>query len=98
MHILLSGRPLSGVLGVRWLSEAIRTRLSKAQNADRSEARTTVDADELHVTVDDEGIVRCPSVEQGCAVMMDKETLEKLLTEVYSLAFADLELERKTRQ
>ena len=57
-----------------------------------------MDADELHVTVDDEGIVRCPSVEQGCAVMMDKETLEKLLTEVYALAFADLELERKTRK
>ena len=54
--------------------------------------------DDLRVTVDDEGVVRCPSVEQGCAVMMDKETLEKLLTEVYALAFADLELERKERR
>lgn len=56
-----------------------------------------MDTDDLSVTVDDEGIVRCPSVPAGTAVLMDKETLEKLLTEVYALAFADIEVERKAR-
>lgn len=57
-----------------------------------------MDSDDLHVTVDDEGIVRCPSVEAGCAVLMNKETLEKLLTEVYALAFSDISDERKARK
>lgn len=57
-----------------------------------------MEADDLRVVVDDEGVVRCPSVGAGCAVLMDKETLERLLTEVYALAFADLELERKERK
>ena len=57
-----------------------------------------MEPDDLHVTVDDEGVVRCPSVDAGCAVLMDKETLEKLLTEVYALAFADIEVERSKRK
>lgn len=57
-----------------------------------------MDSDDLQVTVDDEGIVRCPSVTAGSAVLMDKETLEKLLTEVYALAFADIEMERAKRK
>ena len=57
-----------------------------------------MDSDDLQVTVDDEGIVRCPSVEKGCAVLMNKETLENLLTEVYALAFADIEVERSKRK
>ena len=63
-----------------------------------AKAMTAVDVDDLHVTVDDEGIVRCPSVPVGTAVLMDKETLEKLLTEVYALAFADIEVERSKRK
>lgn len=54
--------------------------------------------DDLRVEVDEEGIVRCPSVEKGCAVLMNKETLENLLTEVYALAFADIEVERSKRK
>lgn len=56
-----------------------------------------MDSDDLHVTVDEEGVVRCPGLEKGSAVLMGKETLESLLTEVYALAFADIEVERKAR-
>ena len=57
-----------------------------------------MDSDDLQVTVDEEGVVRCPGVEKGCAVLMNKETLENLLTEVYALAFADIEVERSKRK
>ena len=44
--------------------------------------------DDLQVSIDAEGVVRCPGLVDGDAVLMTKAVLEALLTETYSMALS----------
>lgn len=51
----------------------------------------------LHVEIDSEGVVRCPELGDGDAVLLSKEVLEALLTETYSMALSDKRESEGTR-
>lgn len=57
-----------------------------------------MNADDLHVSIDEEGVVRVTNLGANDAVLINKDVLEQLMTEVYAMAFADLEVERAERK
>ena len=52
---------------------------------------------DLHLSVNSEGVVRVLNMETQDAVLIVKEALEELLTEVYGMALLDRKESRETR-
>ena len=46
-------------------------------------------SNDLHLSVDSEGVVRVLNMENHDAVLIVKEALEELLTDVYAMALVD---------
>jgi len=83
MRILLNGRPLSGVLGVRWLPAATRLRRFSVVRGKVTDHST------IDVKVDPEGVCRIVNGDPGEVYLVTKEVLESLLTETYAMAMCE---------
>lgn len=52
---------------------------------------------DLHVSVDEEGVVRVENLGENEAVLLTKDVLEGLLTRVYEYALADVKASERSR-